>query len=245
MPLLAVISDVHYELDHLHRCLARAAARKVDGLLLVGDLGWHGLGRGRTSDPAVWGRYLRSVAEVLAAARSVGPIAWVPGNHDPHDLAARLGPIDGEGVCDGAVRTLAGLRIYGIGGAGPARFGFPYEWSEAEIFARPSPDCDIILSHTPPAGTPLDLVARGEDLHVGSEAIRARALAHRGALVCGHIHESPAATWLNECLCFNPGGLGAPYGAAQMGFLDGTDAVEWEQLDLGVGWRRGRESRQS
>ena len=49
MPLLAVIGDVHYELDHLHRCLARAAARKVDGLLLVGDLGWHGLGRAKIS----------------------------------------------------------------------------------------------------------------------------------------------------------------------------------------------------
>ncbi|MEY3209782.1 MAG: hypothetical protein RIT28_263, partial [Pseudomonadota bacterium] len=31
-----------------------------------------------------------------------------------------------------------------------------------------------------------------------------------------------------------------PYGAAQLGFLHDTDTVEWEQLELGVGWWRGR-----
>ncbi len=156
------------------------------------------------------------------------PVVYVPGNHD-------LPTLDRDGNVDGRVTQIAGQRILGIGGAGPARFGFAYEWDEDEIRRRPAPPCDVILSHTPPANTPLDRLASGAG-HVGSLAIRERAEAHDGVLVCGHIHESPSGVQIGRCLCVNAGGLGRPFGRAQVAFIerDPTSWTAWhEDLDDG------------
>lgn len=88
----------------------------------------------------------------------------MPGNHAPDDLA-------GDGDVDGRCVSLYGLRVAGTGGAGPTRFGFPYEWDEDDIRGRSWPDCDVLISHAPPARTPLDVTAWG-GLHAGSEAVR-------------------------------------------------------------------------
>lgn len=237
MPTLAVIGDVHARFRFLDPVLARAAEADVDGILLVGDLGSHELGRVSQRTPARDARYLASVEEVLRRARALGrPVAYVPGNHDLPDLAV-------PGNIDGKVVELAGLRVAGIGGAGPDRFGFAYEWTDDELRARVTlPDCDVILAHCPPARTPLDHVPRG-DRHVGSEAIRELCERHAGFLVCGHIHESPGACQLGDCLCLNAGGLGRPFGLPQIGFLRreaGVDEVIHEDLLTGAvrSWRR-------
>lgn len=227
---LAVIGDVHTHWKRLEAVLARISARGADGILLVGDLGepspkW----RGR-ADFERTQRYLENVARVLAAVEALGrPVAWVPGNHD-------LPEVPGAGKADGVVVEVAGLRVHGIGGAGPERFGFPYEWDEDEIRARPEPACDVILAHCPPARTPLDRVPTS-DANVGSEAIRERAERHQGVLVCGHIHESPGGVQLGGCLCLNAGGLGEPWGRAQVGFIDwkqdGRHVATHEDLERG------------
>jgi Icc-related predicted phosphoesterase len=238
---LAVIGDVHASWERLERVLARIAERGADGVLLVGDLGeptprW----RGRDDD-ARRARYLASVERILALVGALGrPFAWVPGNHDLPDVT-------GPGGTDGAVADVAGVRVLGIGGAGPARFGFPYEWGEDEIRARPEPACDVILAHCPPSRTALDFVP-GAGEHVGSDAIRERALRHDGVLVCGHIHESPSAEQLGNCLCLNVGGLGAPYGRAQVGFVawdadGGRHVASHEDLESGVVRTWTREAR--
>lgn len=224
--MLAVIGDVHHHMDRLSRVLERAAAYEVAGLLQVGDIGSSRiLGRG-TADPARIAAYRDSVAQVLAALRAVGPTLWVPGNHDLRDW-------DDPGMVDGRVVDWLGLRVGGIGGAGPDRYGFPYEWSEAEIRARPALDCDVLISHAPPKDTRLDHVHR-RDVHVGSAAIRERAADHR-LLVCGHIHESAGSQWLGDCLCLNAGGLGEPHGAARLGLVrwgpEGPEEAWVEVLD--------------
>jgi len=227
---LGVIGDVHATWPRLERVLARIAERRADGILLVGDLGeptprW----RGR-DDAAQTRRYLASVERLLATVAALDlPFAWVPGNHD-------LREVPGPGNADGRVVGVAGLRVHGIGGAGPARFGFPYEWDEDDVRALPEPPCDVILSHTPPAATALDVVRTGE--HVGSEAVRERAQRHSGVLVCGHIHEAAGGAQLGSCLCLNAGALGQPFGRAQVGFVlwraDGRHVVEHEDLDTGA-----------
>ncbi len=228
---LAAIGDVHANWPRLERVLARIAERGADGVLLVGDLGeptprW----RGR-DDAARTVHYLASVERILEMVRALGrPCAWVPGNHDLPD-------VPGEGKADGRVVEVAGLRVYGIGGAGPERFGFPYEWREDEVRARPEPPCDVLLCHCPPKSTALGRLRRGGA--VGSEAIRERARRHDGVLVCGHIHESPTAEQIERCLCLNVGGLGEPYGRTQVGFVEwdaagGVHAAVHEDLDAGV-----------
>jgi Icc-related predicted phosphoesterase len=226
---LAVIGDVHARFDRLARVLERVRAAEVDALLFVGDLGSHDLSYVRRRTPERDARYLASVEEVLARGRAVcAQVLYVPGNHDLPDLAF-------PGNADGRVVEVGGVRVGGIGGAGPGRFGFAYEWEEDAIRARPELDCDVLLCHAPPARTPLDrLAARPE--HVGSEAIRERAERHRGVLVCGHIHESGGVLRLGDCLCVNAGGLGAPFEADQVGFVRrtaGTWSVRYEHLETG------------
>lgn len=230
MPRFAVIGDVHAHTRHLGAVLDAIRADRADGVLLVGDLGSHDVDLQRHRTPAGDERYRASVEAVLAAVAALGlPYAYVPGNHDLPDLAF-------PGNADRGVVEVAGVRVAGIGGAGPAKFGFCYEWSEGEIRGRRVPDAAILLVHCPPLGTPLDVVARQE--HVGSEAIRELATRRGGVLVCGHIHEAPSACLLGECLCLNAGGLGRPFGRAQVGFVDlgPEDAVE--HLDIETGVRR-------
>jgi len=237
-PRLAVIGDVHWRprSDHpLHAVLEHVALQDVDGVLLVGDLVGGPLHHTTRQRPEVVATYLEQAAEALARVAALGrPMLWVPGNHDLPNLsrASRLLDAYASGDVDGGVAELAGLRVAGVGGAGPERFGFCYEWSEDEIRARRIPACDVLLCHTPPRDTPLDVTASGE--HVGSVAIRELAEKHAGALVCGHIHESAGALMLGSCLAMNPGGLGAPFGGARVGYLGGVDEALLVDLDQGT-----------
>ena len=208
-----VVGDVHANFARLDRVLRRLAREPLDAVLLVGDLGSHDLSYARRRTPERDARYLASVEEVLRRARDVAErVLYVPGNHD-------LPTLDFEGNADHRVLEVAGVRVGGIGGAGPGRFGFAYEWEEDDVLRRPELDCDVLLCHAPPANTALDRLARSPE-HVGSFAIRERAERHRGVLLCGHIHESPGVVRLNECLCVNAGGLGAPFEADQVALVE-------------------------
>src|SRR6187402_2194764 len=130
---IAVIGDVHAHWKKLDFVLTRIAATRIDLVLLVGDLGSHDLSFKRKRTPERDALYLASVEEVLRRARSLAaPVLYVPGNHDLPDLAF-------EGNVDGRLETCAGVRVHGIGGAGPGRFGFAYEWEEEQIAARAVP----------------------------------------------------------------------------------------------------------
>lgn len=234
MVRLGVVGDVHAD-PRLAAVLARLRAARdggeLDGVLLVGDLGFPDVRPGPRERPGVRARYEASVARVLGDVAALGlPYAFVPGNHDTPD-------VPGERNADRRVLDVAGLRVHGIGGAGPDRFGFAYEWDEDDVRARPEPACDVLLVHCPPRETPLDEVVR-RGIHVGSEAIRERALRHRGLLVCGHVHEAPSAVRLGACLCLNAGGIGEPFGRAQVGFVrwaaDGDHEAVHEDLESGV-----------
>ncbi|MCP4809975.1 MAG: hypothetical protein GY884_31960 [Proteobacteria bacterium] len=228
---LAVIGDIHAHLGRLERVLAHIDKTGVDGILQVGDIGDHSIGRRRPSrHPKRVAMFRSSVASVLMHLRKLGvPVYWVPGNHDLKDT-------EGPGQIDGKRVELGDYSIYGIGGAGPDLFGFPYEWTENDIVQRHGqPDCDILVCHAPPKDTPLDLVPH-RGLHVGSTAIRDICLEHRGVVVCGHIHESPGVMQIGESLVMNAGGLGEPWGGVRVGYVEDLDRI-WVQ-DLDSGWRQ-------
>lgn len=211
MTTLAVIGDIHGHLDNLAQVVDHIARSEADGVLLVGDLG-HGLGRGTRHSAEQRSAYTASLRDIMAMLATLKrTVLWVPGNHDVRQLR-------GPGNIDGQVRTVAGLIIAGIGGAGPDRRGLTYEWDEDEIRALELAPHDVLLSHTPPHGTPLDWVPRSTH-HAGSVAIRERAEQLDGFLVCGHIHESPGCVQLERCLAMNVGGLGRPFGRAQVGYI--------------------------
>ncbi len=236
---LAVIGDIHGELEMLDRVLDVVKAREVDGILLVGDLGVNSLWGESRSNLAAMARYHASVDAIFARVSALGkPYLWVAGNHDLPELG-------GMGNTDRRVSEIAGFRVFGIGGGGPQHFGFPYEWDEQDIEALAIPEVDILLCHAPPIRTELDrLYHTGE--HVGSEAIRTHASKHRGFLVCGHIHEARGADLVEDCLCLNTGALGAPYAMCLVGFLtrrpQEADTVRLHFVDDGheVVWDRAR-----
>lgn len=237
--VLAVIGDVHAHFRRLDVVLERLRRERLDGVLLVGDLGSHDLAHVSRRTPQRDARYHDSLDRLFERVGALGvPCAWVPGNHD-------LPTLPRAGNVDGTVVEIAGVRIAGIGGAGPQRFGFSYEWSEEEIRARVVPPCDVLISHTPPHATKLDRLLDGEP--VGSRAVREIALRHDGALVCGHIHEGAGLEQIGACLCLNAGALGEPYGAAQVGFVRIDDALPGrfvavhEHLELGTAIRLERE----
>lgn len=207
----------------LAKVLRRVAKEKVDAILLVGDLACArnappGSGRGA--------RYLEQVTEVLAAVRAVArKVYYVPGNHDWPELAL-------PGNLDCRSTVVGGVTIAGLGGAGPARFGFPYEWSENDAAMRLPAKAPLLVSHTPPLNTPLDRTTTG--IQAGSAAVRAWAQERGKVLVCGHIHEGAGVFRLGDCLCLNAGGLGEPAPRAQVGFVRGLDEVWHEDLEGGT-----------
>lgn len=224
-PLLAVIGDVHAHHPRLATVLDRIRAEGVDGILMVGDIACAGKGARTARSLRRYRSMARGVFDAVAALDR--PMCYVPGNHDLQSLRY-------PGNVDGKLVEIAGLKITGLGGTNPPARGFPYEWTDAQLQARPrlELEADILISHCPPADTPLDF-AQGAQRHVGSAAVRQRALEMSGALVCGHIHESAGLVQLGDCLCMNPGGLGEPFGGARVGFLRGTDEGWIEDLETG------------
>jgi len=231
---LAVIGDPHGAWDALQQVCDHLSGERLDGAIVVGDF----FGRmclTDTFDDAALAELHADLHRTLdLLSRAVSPVLWVPGNHDHPDLA-------GAGNVDGGVAEIAGVRVAGIGGAGPNHFGFPYEWDEDDVRSRDVPPCDILLSHTPPIDTPLDETAWG-GRHAGSAAVRERAEAHDGVLICGHIHEAAGAVQLGRCLCLNAGALGHPFGKPQVGYVVRDPALpgRWEvaHLDLDGGAAR-------
>ena len=153
----------------------------------------------------------------------IGLIASIIG----HSFSVFLKFKGGKGVAT----TMGGLRIGGIGGAGPDRMGFHYEWDEVEIRSRPNPEIDVLLSHCPPAGTAFDRLPTGA--HVGSQAVLERVQAMKGVAIFGHIHEAHGVGQIGECLCLNAGGLGPPMAHPRAGWVHGTDAVVLKDLRNG------------
>jgi uncharacterized protein len=211
MPRLVVIGDVHFAMQKLAEVLAAVRGENPDGILLVGDLGSEA--DLRTTAHAV----LREVAALGA------PVAFVPGNHDLPELGDHGIAVN----ADDKVLDLAGLRVWGIGGAGPNRWGFPYEWTETMLHQRDWHDADIVLAHCPPRRCSLDRTGSGG--HAGSQAIRE--ILEQGRcrmLICGHIHEASGCAVVEDVVCLNAGALGEPYGTPQY------SVVQWGDTALEV-----------
>lgn len=217
--VLGCVGDVHGRMDRLGRVVDWLAEAELAGVLVTGDFAGGGLEPGAPALEAT-----------LARLDPLGvPILFVPGNHDTPEIPH-------PGNVDRVVKTLEGVRIFGIGGAPPAPVPLPYVWTDRELSDLAVPECDVVLSHTPPARTKLDVMRGGR--HIGSEVIRRVAEDLHGVLVCGHVHEAPGMEVVGGSLCYNVGSLGPPDGRAQAGRLTfEPDAGVWRvhHLDLESG----------
>jgi len=219
---IGCVGDLHGALGSLQVVLEYLRAARVEGVLLTGDFARGPL----NADPALGNT--ASPAELLDLVTSTFVnVLFVPGNHDVPALAGNPASVDGREI------SWLGWRVAGVGGSPFTGGRFPYEWRDDRVDLQAWRPPDILLAHSPPANSGLDAIATGKA--VGSQAIRELADRMSGLLVCGHIHEGVGVMRLGQCLCYNAGSLGEPYGAVQCGVasFDGeTGAWEVEHVRL-------------
>lgn len=139
------------------------------------------------------------------------PVLFVPGNCDPPVLG-ELEDLEGISSLHGRTLKIGGICFGGVGGSPPSPFDTPFELSEESIsqtldLVSPglrSCSRSVLVSHSPPAETALDLTQFG--LHVGSRSVREFIeKLQPNLVVCGHIHESKGKDRIGRSVILNPG----------------------------------------
>jgi hypothetical protein len=218
---IGCVGDLHGALGSLLEVLEHLRSAEVEGILFTGDFARGPFNR----DPALGNT--ASPDELLSVVTSASAnVLLVPGNHDDPALG-------GSVSVDGRETSWLGWRVAGIGGSPYTGGRFPYEWRDDRTDLAVLRAPDILLAHSPPADSGLDVITSGKA--VGSKAIREITDRMTGLLVCGHIHEAVGVRQLGQCLCYNAGSLGEPFGAVQCGvasFDDETGAWQVEHIRL-------------
>ena len=218
---IGCVGDLHGALGSLLTVLEHLRAADVEGILFTGDFARGPL----NADPALGNT--ATPAELLEVVTSANAnVLLVPGNHDDSALGGSIS-------VDGRETSWLGWRVAGVGGSPFTGGRFPYEWRDDRVDLAALRAPDILLAHSPPSDSGLDVIKSGKA--VGSKAIREIAERMTGLLVCGHIHEAVGVTQLGQCLCYNAGSLGEPFWALQCGvasFDDETGAWQVEHVRL-------------
>ncbi len=198
---LLLVSDIHGKASAIERTLNDAG--EVDAILIAGDVSsYTGLR---------WGDVLNAVSK-HCRRRNITAFL-VPGNVDPPSiLSARY---EGINVLHSSAVTLGEYLVAGVGGGLGFSFWRVTRLTDAELAGFVdsllrkhggglAPYSWVLLTHTPPYGTKLDVMYTGE--HVGSKALRTLTEVRKPLLVVsGHIHESRNVDYLGRTVLVNPG----------------------------------------
>lgn len=194
---LLIVSDVHGRVEMLERVITR---EEHDLLLIAGDMASY-------SGMRDW----RDVADVIE--RTGTKAIAVPGNVDePESIGSHLG--GRFVVLHAGVVEVEGITVAGIGGG----TGFPslgHSYYTDEHIGRELGKLEerlgnrrlhILLTHTPPYGTKVDVLYSGE--HAGSVNLRNFIEARRPIInPCGHVHEARGTDRIGATVVINPGPL--------------------------------------
>ncbi len=197
---ILVLSDIHGWTSSLSRIFK--AEREYDYVFVAGDVTNFGS--------------LPSAIKILEfIAENTGKkVFFVPGNCDPPELLEYQGSENVVNV-HGKLYGLDNIVVMGIGGSLITPFNTLIEFTEdffkktLEVLAKPLNNyrkntVKMLIAHTPPYGTKLDIVRGGD--HVGSISLRdflRRNLVN--LCVCGHIHESYGVDKVGDVVVVNPG----------------------------------------
>ena len=222
---ILAVADFHGSSQAFSSVAVKAAESKMDLVVMCGDLTHFG-----SLDDAKRNLSIVSKAKL--------PVFFIPGNCDPPQLANES--TDSAKCLHGDCRRFHDIAFFGVGGSPPTPFHSPFELSEEEIglllqrgFANCSRDEEssrvVLVSHSPPRGTRLDMTSSGE--HVGSTSVRNFVEEARPALVvCGHIHEASGLDRIGTTLIVNPG----PARHNQCAVIDFGDDIEVSLSPLNI-----------
>ena len=194
---LLVISDFHGSVEAAHKTAAKAKKTQADAIVVCGDLTHFGS--------------VEDAEKILAPLTALGlPVLFVGGNCDPAQLA--------EAQIKGAVNLheqcyrLDNVSFIGLGAAPTSRFYSWFEMSETKIMNALVQTADrcpadrwlVVVSHTPPKGTNVDLAF--SKIHAGSVSLRTFIEERKPSIVfCGHIHEAKGVDRIGDTIIVNPG----------------------------------------
>jgi len=194
--LVLVTSDFHGYEKAFKATAEIAEEEKSDLLIICGDITNFG-----TIKQAE--KYL---SQLVALKK---PVLFVPGNCDLPSLLT--GEINGAVNLHQKCVLMNDYSFIGIGGAPISPLNTPLEFPEEQMMKwlemtaeKCSSNKLILVSHSPPYDTKLDLAFIGE--HVGSYSVR-RFIEERKpiAVFCGHVHEARGIDKIGSSILVNPG----------------------------------------
>lgn len=187
------IGDIHHQFNKISRIAEWSKSTIFDAVLFVGDF----------NDIFKYPNKQFSRNELLIAIKNnISNISndfyFVPGNHDQRMPGIKQN-------IDGKVISYKGLTISGLGGSPSMPIKFPYAWEDEDFSNDNFPISNILLSHTPPYNSSLDLLSNNIN-HVGSKTVR-KNIGKYNVIICGHVHESSGIEIIDNTLCMNTGEL--------------------------------------
>ncbi len=219
MRILA-LSDIHGNWKALKEVMEK---ENYDIVLLAGDI----------SDYS--GKYDKVINVISNLVKSSNiNVYLVLGNIDSPQLLDIFSGVEMFKLLHGNIATYLNYIIVGFSGGLCSPFYTNFELSDNEYrllineVVKSLNQIDrnkhlILLTHTPPYNTKVDLTYSG--LHVGSKSLREFIELYRPRLVvCGHIHEGRGVDFIGNSLVLNPGPLYKGYYAT----IDLNDEINYE-----------------
>jgi len=190
-------TDFHGDIGAFRKFAFKAKRSHVDVIAVCGDVTHFGS--------------MQQAKELLATLLAVqSSVLFVPGNCDPPALAEEK--IETIESIHGKCKQIGNINFFGAGGSSPSPFDTPFELTETEIAnileqgynACQAKHRTILISHSPPKNTKVDVTSAGE--HVGSLSVREFIeKTNLDLVLCGHIHEATGIDRINDTIIVNPG----------------------------------------
>jgi len=199
-----VVSDIHGNVRSL-KAVIESELNSMNALLVAGDLSSYS------------GEYVDVLKVLNTVALKNKKVIVVIGNMDSPNLINIINNSYPSITClHGTITKLGNLITAGLSGGLYSPFNTPFELSENDFerlianiikeIGNIKNEHLVLLSHTPPYGTKVDLTFTG--LHVGSKSIRKFVEEFKPLIVIsGHIHEARGVDKLGSTLIVNPGPL--------------------------------------
>lgn len=192
-----ILSDFHGYREVFSKAASLAKRRKVELILICGDITNFG--------------HVTQAKSFLTPLTSMNlPVLYVPGNCDLSSFLEEK--IENTQNLHASCTKIKDTAFIGVGCAPSSYLHTPLEFPENWLMhslKRGFKMCSsekklIILSHTPPFNTKVDLAYMNQ--HIGSKSLRCFIEKKKPlAVFCGHVHEAQGIDQIGDTLIVNPG----------------------------------------